>query len=152
MDAAAAEPAAQPTTVMVPVPHELVVEVQQYVVRLQWLSVGVQAWSTEQLVELLGSVDGDTVTLLRTVATAKVTSDREVLDTEAARRMGVSVREVAGLVREINDGGPPGLLDLVVLQRSDDPTTVERRLMMIEEHAVRVLEAIEQRDAPTAGR
>jgi len=97
-----------PESVLVPVPREMVVEVTQYLARLQWASSGIRAWSSDELLRLLEGLDDQGRTLVRAVAHAKLVGDRDLLDTQVARSTGLTTREVAGLVREINDVAEPG--------------------------------------------
>lgn len=133
------------TYVMVPVPADLTVEVQQYVVRLMWSSTSMTLWTTDALLELFAKVDDRARLVLRSVAVAKL-SDQEVEDVAMAQSAQIGVRELLGLVREINDSGDPTYVDLIVFRRMNvtEPSGEVRQrrwATMIEEHARRVLEA-----------
>jgi len=133
-------------SVLVPVPREMVVEVTQYLARLQWAGSGIRGWSQEELIRLLEGLDDQGRTLVRAVAHAKLVGDRDLVDTQVARSTGLTTREVAGLVREINDVAEPGTLELIVLLRTKDETgAMVRRLTMIESHASAVIEADDER-------
>ena len=135
-----------PESVLVPVPREMVVEVTQYLARLQWGSSGIRAWSRDELLRLLEGLDDQGRTLVRAVAHAKLVGDRDLLDTQVARSTGLTTREVAGLVREINDVAEPGTLELIVLLRAQEESgATVRRLAMIEPHASAVIDADDQR-------
>jgi len=135
-----------PESVLVPVPSEMVVEVTQYLARLQWASAGIRAWSREELIRLLEGLDDHGRTLVRAVAHAKLVGDRDLLDTQLAKTTRLTTREVAGLVREINDVAEPGTLELIVMLRAkDEDGRIARRLAMIETHANAVVEADDER-------
>ena len=78
--------------------------------------------------------------------TPKLVGDRDLLDTQVARSTRLTTREVAGLVREINDVAEPGTIELIVMLRTqDDDGRIARRLAMIESHTNAVVEADDER-------
>jgi hypothetical protein len=138
------EPEAEEGTryVLVPVPAELVHDVNSEIIRLQWTAQGVaQPWEVENIVEMLLSSDDTTVRMVRAAAHT-ILADRVLLDVELAEHLGVSTRELAGLIREVNDSAPPGVIDLIVLHRIERDGTVVREVRMVEEHARRIESAV----------
>ena len=135
--------AAVPTGyVLVPVPQELVARVGQEVMRLQWTAQGVaRPWPIDDIVELLMSSDELVTILIRSAARAEL-EHRTLGDVEVAEHLGISTRELAGIIREVNDSGPTGVLDLLVLHREHRAGDVVRELRMMGEHARRVEEAV----------
>ena len=99
--------------VMVPVPSELVAEVQQF---LQWNTgkLPPDFWGRAEIVEFLNGLDAKA---LKLVLHAGVAADEVVVLSihDAAEAAGCSDREVLGLMVELNDavraqGGPPFFL------------------------------------------
>ena len=136
------EAVAPPGYVLVPVPAEMVGLVGQEVMRLQWMAQGVaQPWTHDDLVDLLAEADELVTTLVRTAARYEL--DSKVLpDVEVAEHLGISTRELAGIIREVNDTGPHGVLDLLVLHREHHGGELVREVRMMREHARRVEEAV----------
>ena len=130
-----------PGYVLVPVPADLVERVGHEVMRLQWQAQGVaQPWPVDDIVELLVGSDDAVTTLVWSAARAEL-DRRTLVDVEVAEHLGVSTRELAGIIGEINDVAPPGQLDLVVLHRDHRDGAVVREVRMMREHARRVEEA-----------
>ena len=128
--------------VLVPVPEELVARVGHEVMRLQWMAQGVaQPWPLEAIVDLLVAADELVSNLVRNAARAEV-QQRTLDDVELAQHLDISTRELAGIIREVNDSGPTGVLDLVVLHREHGAGEVVREVRMMGEHARRVEEAV----------
>ena len=128
--------------VLVPVPEELVARVGHEVMRLQWMAQGVaQPWPLDAIVDLLVASDELVTNLVRNAARAEV-QQRTLGDVELAQHLGISTRELAGIIREVNDSGPTGVLDLVVLHREHGEGEVVREVRMMGEHARRVEEAV----------
>ena len=131
-----------PGYVLVPVPEELVARVGHEVMRLQWTAQGVaRPWPLEDIVELLVTSDEQVTTLVRAAARAEV-EHRALHDLDVANHLEISTRELAGIIREVNDSAPPGRLDLLVLHRIDKDGAVVREVRMMGEHARRVEEAV----------
>lgn len=136
------EAVAPPGYVLVPVPEELVERVGTEIMRLEFTSRGVaQPWPVDDIVSLLVGSDDQITGLVRIVARAEL-DQRLLLDGEVAEHLGVSTRELAGIVHDINDHAPPGALDLIVLQRSEHGGALVREVRMSTEHARRVEEAV----------
>jgi hypothetical protein len=78
--------------------------------------------------------------LVRSAARAEV-EHRRLDYVYVAEQLGISTRELAGIIREVNDSGPPGVLDLLLLHREQGEGEVVREVRMMGEHARRVEEA-----------
>jgi hypothetical protein len=136
------EAAVPPGYVLVPVPEELVARVSHEVMRLQWMAQGVaQPWPLDEIVDLLLASDELVTNLVRSVARAEI-QQRTLDDVEVAEHLGISTRELAGIIREVNDSGPTGVLDLLVLHREHRAGNLVREVRMMGEHARRVEEAV----------
>ena len=136
------EAEASPGFVLVPVPAEMVDQVAHEVMRLQWMSQGAaQPWPLDAIVSLLVAADDAVITLVRSAARAEL-EQRALVDTVVAEHLSISTRELAGIIREVNDSAPPGVLDLLVLHREQQGDEVVRELRMMGEHARRVEEAV----------
>src|SRR5690242_17401051 len=86
---------------MVPVPEEHVVDVMQHVARLV-ARASVVPWDDEGVAALFDEVDEASRSLLSLVARATV-AGKELSDEEAAAQLELNVREVRGIVRDVND-------------------------------------------------
>jgi hypothetical protein len=128
--------------VLVPVPADMVGLVGQEVMRLQWMAQGVaQPWTHDDLVDLLTEADELVTTLVRSAARYEL-DGKVLVDVEVAEHLGIGTRELAGIIREVNDTGPPGVLDLLVLHRGHHDGGLVREVRMMREHARRVEEAV----------
>jgi transcription initiation factor IIE alpha subunit len=87
--------------VMVPVPEEHVVEVMQHVARLV-ARASVVPWDDDGVAALFDEVDEASRSLLSLVARTAV-AGKELSDEDAAQRLELNVREVRGIVRDVND-------------------------------------------------
>jgi hypothetical protein len=87
--------------VMVPVPEEYVEEVMQFVLRSR-ARESITYWSAEEIAALYAEVDEPTRSLLAYAARASL-SGSDLPETEAARRIELTQREVLGILRELND-------------------------------------------------
>ena len=98
--------------VMVPVPEEHVQDVMQFVVRLM-SQASVEPWNEETIAQLFEEIDEPARALLSAVAKG-VISGTPLTEGDAAAVIGMTWREVGGMVRELNDaaaaGGHPALL------------------------------------------
>ena len=131
-----------PGYVLVPVPEELVARVGHETLRLTWMKQGVaQPWSVDELIDLILESDELVTALVRSAARAEI-DHRALLDVDVAEHLGISIRELAGIIREVNDSGRPGVLDLLLLQRVETDGEWVREVRMMVEHARRVEEAV----------
>lgn len=87
--------------VMVPVPVELVADVNMHVLRLQFSS-DLAEWDADAVAAYVATIDEQSVQLLAMVARG-VVSGADVEVGTVADRLGISRRELYGLVHEVND-------------------------------------------------
>jgi hypothetical protein len=87
--------------VMVPVPEEHVQDVMQFVVRLS-SQASVEPWNEETIAQLFEDIDEPARALLSAVAKG-VIGGNPLSEADAAAIIGMTWREVAGIVRELND-------------------------------------------------
>lgn len=126
---------------MVPVPEELFDDVNRHLLGLVMRAAGsLVQWSLDDVVALLDEADGEISEVVRAAAAATL-SNTSLLDVELAGQLGISTRELSGLLREMNDTAPPGVTDLVVLHRSHRGDQVVREVLMTVGHAQIVREA-----------
>ena len=124
--------------VEVPVPAELEGDVRSYLTQLSFQATLVQ-WTRESMGEHLLALEEEPRVLLCAVA-AGVGNGHLVEDTEMAELLGMSVREVYGLVREAN-GTNTGDLIYARAEQVDDGaggTRTRQVLYMFEGYAALV--------------
>jgi hypothetical protein len=87
--------------VMVPVPEEHVYDVMQFVVRLT-AQASVEPWTEEAIRELFEQIDEPSRALLSAVAKG-VLGGNPLSEGDVGAVIGMTWREVMGMVRELND-------------------------------------------------
>jgi hypothetical protein len=87
--------------VMVPVPEEHVQDVMQFVVRMANQAT-LEPWTQEALSQLFEEIDEPARALLSAVAKG-VIGGQPLNEADAAAVVGMTWREVSGMVRELND-------------------------------------------------
>jgi hypothetical protein len=118
--------------VMVPVPAELELSVLQRVIVLGMAASGGVTWSPELLARHLELLAPEARALVRAIARGAV-HNQPVEDAELAERFGMSVRELLGLVQEVNDATMdpfPGAIVAVQAEVVEDPAGRRRILKM----------------------
>jgi hypothetical protein len=131
--------------VMVPVPEEHVEEVMQFVLRAI-ARASIEEWDAESVAEMFASIDEPSRSLLSFAARA-VAAGKDITEADAAAMMQLSSREVAGIMRELNElareGNRPTLVgNRVVMETLPNGRTREKRvLVMADELAALVREA-----------
>ena len=132
---------------MVPVPDEHVVEVMQYVARLV-ARASVVPWDDEGVADLFDEVDEASRSLLSLVART-VVAGKELSDDDAAQRLELNLREVRGIVRDVNDTAQRtkrepllGLREATVVLRNG--RSVPRRMFAMVEPIARAIRAHER--------
>lgn len=87
--------------VMVPVPEEHVQDVMQFVVRLA-SQASVEPWTQEAVAQVFEEIDEPARALLSAVAKG-VINGKPLNEGDASAIIGMNWREVAGMVRELNE-------------------------------------------------
>jgi predicted ATP-dependent protease len=131
--------------VMVPVPEEHVEDVMQFVLR-EIAKASLEPWDAESVATLYHEVDEASRSLLAYAARA-VASGKDLSEAEAADLMQLRQREMAGIVRELNDRASKANRPALVTTRTvtetlpNGRTTEKRMLWMNNELAPLVAEA-----------
>lgn len=139
--------------VMVPVPEEHVQDVMQFILR-EMAKASLGPWDEESVTALFHEIDEANRSLLAYVARATL-SGADITEPQAAEMMQLRQREVAGLLRELNDhaakANRPALVSAPVVKETlpNGRITEKRVLTMSEEVAqlVRDAERAELADA-----
>ena len=87
--------------VMVPVPEEHVQDVMQFVVRLA-SQASVEPWTQDAVAQVFEEIDEPARALLSSVANG-VINGKPLTEADASAIIGMNWREVAGMVRELNE-------------------------------------------------
>jgi hypothetical protein len=141
--------------VMVPVPEEHVQDVMQFVLR-EVAKASLEPWDEKSVSELFHNVDEESRSLLAYAARATI-SGKELSEAEAADLMQLRQREMAGIMRELNERATKANHPVLVSARTVTETlpngrTAEKRVVwMTEELAplVRDAERAELAGVPT---
>lgn len=121
--------------VMMPVPEEHVEEVMQFILRAI-ARAAIEPWDAESITEIFGEVDEASRSLLAFVARGSV--DGGELDAaDAARKIQLTVREVTGIMNEINtmtrDTNRPNLIiSRSVTERLPNGRVKDKRVLFME--------------------
>lgn len=133
--------------VMVPVPEEHVVDVMQHVARLV-ARASVVPWDDDAIAELFDEADEASRSLLSLVARTTI-AGKDLSDEDAAQQLELNVREVRGIVRDVNDVAQRtkrepalALRDATVVLRNG--RSVQRRIFAMAEPVARALRAHER--------
>ena len=116
---------------MVPVPEDLAPKVKLLLIQLGFRTDAGQ-WDDDLMERHLRSLNPEARTLLSTVA-RRVRAGSTIEDVELAELMAVSVREVFGIVREVNAvtvAASPGDLLLLRVEDSEDRTDRDDRTVL----------------------
>jgi hypothetical protein len=141
--------------VMVPVPEEHVQEVMQFVLR-EMARASLAPWDTESVSALFHEVDEGSRSLLAYAARASM-GGTDVSEVQVADMMQLRQREVAGIIRDLNEraakANRPGLVGTRTINETlpNGRTTEKRVLWMSDEVAplVRDAERAELADVPS---
>jgi hypothetical protein len=133
--------------VMMPVPEEHVEAVMQFVLRAI-ARASVLPWDAESITDVFVEVDEASRSLLAFVARASV-DDGELADADAARRLQLTVREVVGIMNEVNalarDANRPPLINArVVSERLANGRTKDKRVFQIDMDVAEFVRAAEK--------
>ena len=141
--------------VMVPVPEEHVQDVMQFILR-EVAKASLQPWDDESVSELFHDVDEASRSLLAYTARASM-SGTDITEAQAADMMQLRQREVAGMVRELNERATKANRPTLVVTRLVNETlpngrTTEKRVIWMSDDVaplVRDAERAELADVPS---
>jgi hypothetical protein len=141
--------------VMVPVPEEHVQDVMQFILR-EVAKASLEPWDDGSISALFHEVDEASRSLLAYTARASQ-AGKDITEGQVADMMQLRQREVAGIVRELNDRAgkasrPALLVTRTITETLPNGRTTEKRvLVMADEVAPRVRKAeqAELADAPS---
>lgn len=133
--------------VMVPVPEEHVVDVMQHVARLV-ARASVGPWDDEAIALVFEEVDEACRSLL-SLAARSTTANKDLTDEDAATSLELNVREIKGIVRELQEVSVREKREPIVALREATVTlrngrSVQKRLFTMTEPVARSLRAYER--------
>jgi hypothetical protein len=133
--------------VMVPVPEEHVQDVMQFVLR-EIARASLVPWDENSVSALFREVDEASRSLLAYAARATV-GGADLSEVEAADRMQLRPREVAGIIRDLSDraakANHPSLLGArTVTETLPNGRTTEKRVLWIAEELAPLVRSAEQ--------
>ena len=122
--------------VMVPVPEEHVQDVMQFVLR-EVAKASLEPWDEEAVSKVFHEVDEESRSLLAYVARA-VMSGKELSEADAAELLQLRAREMAGLVRDLNERAaqanhPNLMLARTVTETLPNGRKTDRRVLWMSE-------------------
>jgi hypothetical protein len=122
--------------VMVPVPEEHVQDVMQFVLR-EVAKASLAPWDEESVSELFREVDEESRSMLAYAARATI-SGKELTEVEVADLMQLRQREMAGIMRELNERASKANRPALVSARTVTETlpngrTIEKRVLWMSE-------------------
>jgi predicted ATP-dependent protease len=122
--------------VMVPVPEEHVQDVMQFVLR-EVAKASLEPWDEGSVSKLFHEVDEEGRSLLAYAARATI-SGKELSEADAADRLQLRQREIAGIVRDLNDravnANRPNVVGTrVVTETLPNGRTVDKRVLWMSE-------------------
>jgi hypothetical protein len=133
--------------VMMPVPEEHVAEVMQFILRTI-ARASIQPWDAESITNVFGEVDEASRSLLAFVARASVEGG-ELDAADAAGKIQLTVREVAGIMNELNaltrDTDRPNLINARnVTERLPNGRVIDKRVLQMDLEVAELVRAAEQ--------
>jgi hypothetical protein len=135
--------------VMVPVPEEHVQDVMQFVLR-EVAKASLEPWDQESVSNLFHDVDEENRSLLAYAARATI-SGKELSEAEAADLLQLRQREMAGIMRDLNDRAakanrPPVLSTRTVTETLPNGRTTEKRVLWMSEELAPLVHAAEREE------
>jgi hypothetical protein len=142
--------------VMVPVPEEHVQDVMQFILR-EVTKASLEPWDEPSVSELFRDVDEESRSLLAYAARATVTG-KELSEVEAADLMQLRQREMAGIIRDLNERAtkanrPTPVTTRTVSETLPNGRTVDKRVLWMSEELAPLVHAAERAElaeVPTA--
>jgi hypothetical protein len=133
--------------VMVPVPEEHVQDVMQFVLR-EVAKASLEPWDEGSVAELFSDVDEESRSLLAYAARASI-SGKEISEAEAADLIQLRQREMAGIMRELNERAAKANRPTLVTTRTVTETlpngrTAERRVLWMSEDLASLVHTAER--------
>ena len=133
--------------VMVPVPEEHVQDVMQFVLR-EVARASLEHWDEESVSKLFHEVDEESRSLLAYTARATI-SGKELSEAQAADRLQLRQREMAGIMRDLNEratkANRPGLISTrTVTETLPNGRTTEKRVLWISEDVAPLVHGAER--------
>jgi len=133
--------------VMVPVPEEHVQDVMQFVLR-EVAKASLEPWDEESVSKLFHEVDEEGRSLLAYAARATI-SGKELSEADAADLLQLRQREIAGIVRDLNDrvvnANRPNLVGTRVLTETlPNGRTVDKRVLWMNEEVAPLVHNVER--------
>jgi len=146
--------------VMVPVPEEHVQDVMQFILR-EVARASVEPWDQDSISDLFHQVDEASRSLLAYTARA-VMGGTDLTESKAADVMQLRAREVAGIVRELNERAatanrPVLIVTRTVTQALPNGRTSEKRVLAMSDEVAPFVRDAEQAElaetpSPLSGR
>jgi predicted ATP-dependent protease len=133
--------------VMVPVPEEHVQDVMQFVLR-EVAKASLEPWDEESVSALFRDVDEESRSLLAYAARGAI-SGKEIAEAEAANMMQLRQREMAGIVRELNERAaranrPTLITARTVSEALPNGRTAEKRVLSMSEDLAPLIHSAER--------
>ena len=139
--------------VMVPVPEEHVQDVMQFILR-EVARASLEPWDGESISQLFQELDEASRSLLAYTARASM-SGTDITESQAADMMQLRQREVAGIVRELNERATKANRPTLVANRSVTETlpngrTVEKRVLWMNDEVATLVRDAERAELADA--
>lgn len=133
--------------VMVPVPEEHVQDVMQFVLR-EAAKASLQTWDEESVSALFHEVDEESRSLLAYAARAAM-SGKDISESDAADLMQLRQRELAGIIRELNeratkDNRPALVTPRTITETLPNGRTTDKRVLVMSEDVAPLVHAAER--------
>jgi hypothetical protein len=139
--------------VMLPVPEEHVEEVMQFILRAI-ARAAIEPWDAESIGKIFNEVDEASRSLVAFVARASV-EGAELDAADAARKIQLTVREVSGIINELNaltrDSNHPSLINTrMAAERLPNGRVTEKRVLQMDPEVADFVRAAEQAELQAA--
>jgi hypothetical protein len=133
--------------VMVPVPEEHVQDVMQFILR-EMAKASLEPWDEVSVTQLFREVDEESRSLLAYAARATI-SGKELSEGDAADLMQLRAREMAGIMRDLNERASKANRPALVMTRTVTETlpngrTTEKRVLWMQEELAPLIHAAER--------
>ena len=141
--------------VMVPVPEEHVQDVMQFILR-EVARASLEPWDEDAISTLFHDIEEEGRSLIAYVARA-IASGKEISEAEVAALLQLRPREMAGLVRDINERAaqanrPNLVFARMVSETQPNGRTTEKRVLAMSDELAPLVREAERADSPTRRR